>query len=72
MSSTDNKIALQERERVLKDEIMPSVLKMRRFLGKLNYGDQFLHRPLKGQQSWEFIDRERDRKSTRLNSSHVD
>ena len=58
MSSVETTPALKERERILKDDIMPSVLGMQRFLGKLNYGDQFFHRQLKGQLSWEFVDGE--------------
>ena len=58
MSSVESTPALKERERVLQEDVMPSVLGMRRFLGKLNYGDQFFHRQLKGQLSWDFVDRE--------------
>jgi len=58
MSSVETTPALKERERILQEDIMPSVLGMRRFLGKLNYGDQFVHRQLKGQSSWDFVDKE--------------
>ena len=50
--------AFEERERLLKDEIMPAVLGMRRFLGQLNYDEEFCGRQRKGQLSWEFEDKE--------------
>ena len=37
---------------------MPAVLGMRRFLGQLNYNEEFCGRQRKGQLSWEFEDKE--------------
>jgi len=55
---TDDTSTLEERKHILKTDIMPVVLDMQRFLGKLNYGDQFYHHQKKGQLSWEFQDRD--------------
>ncbi len=50
--------ALCERQRILKDEIMPGILNMKRYLGKVNFGDQFQRREKKGLVNWEFDDKE--------------
>jgi hypothetical protein len=50
--------SLQERRRILKEEVMPGVLNMRRYLGNLNFGDQFYRRERKGLLNWEFEDKE--------------
>jgi hypothetical protein len=55
MSTNDS--AFKKSEQELADEIMSTILSLPRFLGKLNYGDHFIHDQGKGQQSWEFKDK---------------
>src|SRR5438445_4458498 len=39
------------------NQIIEDVLKLQRFLGNMNYGDQFQRRHVKGQQNWDFEDK---------------
>lgn len=60
MTSNDEEesVSLRERRHILEEEVMPGVLNMKRYLGNLNYGDQFYRRQKKGILNWEFEDKE--------------
>ena len=47
-----NTAAFEERNQIIDD-----VLKLHRFLGNMNYGDQFQRLQTKGQPNWEFEDK---------------
>ncbi len=50
--------SLEDREAFIKEELLPNISKMRRYLGAVDYNSQFYRRKRQGQSSWEFEDRE--------------
>jgi len=52
----DDSTDLNERKKLLSTRILPDILDLSRFLGKMNYGEHFYRKP-SYQPNWEFEDR---------------
>jgi hypothetical protein len=48
---------LEDCKHIIKDKIMPGILNMNRFLGLVNYSDEFIAHQRKRQLNWEFEDK---------------
>jgi hypothetical protein len=49
---------IEEREQFVKNELLPNISKMRRYLGTIDYNTEFYRFKRQGQTSWEFEDRD--------------
>lgn len=57
-STSSNTQSLTERQLYIKTELLPTISKMRRYLGAVDYNTEFRRRKQNAQASWEFEDQD--------------
>ena len=57
-TSNSDTQSISDRKPFIKQELLPNIAKMRRYLGAIDYDTHFYHRKQGRQTSWEFEDKE--------------